>query len=45
MERLLEDLSYNASDMNGVDMTIDAAYVEQNLADLAMDDDLSRYIL
>jgi len=45
MERLLEDLSYNASDMNGVEINVDASFVEQNLKDLAMDEDLSRYIL
>jgi len=45
MERLLEDLSFNASDMNGVEISVDAKMVEQNLRDLAMDEDLSRYIL
>jgi len=45
MERLLEDLSYNASDMSGVEITVDAALVDKNLKDLAMDEDLSRYIL
>jgi len=45
MERLLEDLSFNASDMNGVEISIDASFVERNLKDLAMDEDLSRYIL
>jgi ATP-dependent HslUV protease ATP-binding subunit HslU len=45
MERLLEDVSYNASDLDRVKVTITAAYVDQNLAGLAADEDLSRYIL
>jgi ATP-dependent HslUV protease ATP-binding subunit HslU len=48
MERLLEELSYTASD-RGVsadkELVIDAAYVEKQLDDLAKDEDLSRYIL
>lgn len=45
IERLLEDISYNASDMGGAKVTIDAKYVDAQLADLASDEDLSRYIL
>ncbi len=45
LERLLEDVSYNASDLDRVTVTINAAYVDQNLAGLAADEDLSRYIL
>ncbi|MBV5308749.1 ATP-dependent protease ATPase subunit HslU [Chromatium okenii] len=45
MERLLEDVSYNASELDRVTVTINAAYVDQNLAGLAADEDLSRYIL
>ena len=45
MERLLEDLSYAAPDRGGDAITVDAAYVDQRLADLAGDLDLSRYIL
>ncbi|TCT22820.1 ATP-dependent protease ATPase subunit HslU [Thiobaca trueperi] len=45
MERLLEDVSYNASELDRVTVTVTAAYVDQNLAGLAADDDLSRYIL
>ncbi len=45
MERLLEDLSFDAADRHGETVTIDADYVEQHLADVARDDDLSRYIL
>ena len=48
MERLLEELSYAASD-RGVsedeELVIDSAYVEKQLDDLAKDEDLSRYIL
>lgn len=45
MERLLEDVSYNASEMDRVTVTVTAAYVDRNLAGLAADEDLSRYIL
>jgi ATP-dependent HslUV protease ATP-binding subunit HslU len=45
LERLLEDVSYNASDLDRVTVTINAAYVDQNLSQLAADEDLSRYIL
>jgi ATP-dependent HslUV protease ATP-binding subunit HslU len=45
LERLLEDVSFNASEMDRVTVTVDAAYVDQNLAALAADEDLSRYIL
>jgi ATP-dependent HslUV protease ATP-binding subunit HslU len=45
LERLLEDISYNASTLDRVTVTVNAAYVEQNLAGLAADEDLSRYIL
>ena len=45
MERLLEDVSYNASDLDRVTVTVNAAYVDQNVSGLAADEDLSRYIL
>jgi len=45
MERLLEEVSFEAPDMEGVSMTVDGEYVRQNLADLAKDQDLSRYVL
>ncbi len=45
LERLLEDISYNAPDMPGKSILIDAAYVDSNLNELADDEDLSRYIL
>jgi ATP-dependent HslUV protease ATP-binding subunit HslU len=45
MERLLEDLSFAAADRSGSTVTVDAAYVDGRLKDLAGDQDLSRYIL
>ncbi|WJW75573.1 ATP-dependent protease ATPase subunit HslU [Thiohalobacter sp. IOR34] len=45
MERLLETISFEASDKAGETLRIDAAYVEQHLDSLAGDEDLSRYIL
>ncbi len=45
MERLLEDISYNAPDKVGSDINIDAAYVNDRLGELVEDEDLSRYIL
>ncbi len=45
MERLLEDISFRASDSNGETVTIDVDYVDQHLSELAEDEDLSRYIL
>ncbi|MEQ5800873.1 ATP-dependent protease ATPase subunit HslU [Halomonas sp. H10-9-1] len=44
MERLLEEASFRGSDI-GTPLTIDAAYVDSQLGELAMDEDLSRYIL
>ncbi|ADE15456.1 heat shock protein HslVU, ATPase subunit HslU [Nitrosococcus halophilus Nc 4] len=45
MERLLEGLSFEADAHASREVTIDAAYVDTQLADLAQDEDLSRYIL
>ncbi len=45
MERLLEEISFSAPDKSGQSMTIDAAYVNDSLAELVKDEDLSRYIL
>ncbi|QEM80665.1 ATP-dependent protease ATPase subunit HslU [Halomonas binhaiensis] len=44
MERLLEDASYKGADF-GEGLIIDRAYVDSQLGELAMDEDLSRYIL
>jgi ATP-dependent HslUV protease ATP-binding subunit HslU len=45
MERLMEDVAYEAPDKSGSALVIDAAYVDRKLAKLAGDEDLSRYIL
>lgn len=45
MERLLETISYEASDKGGSTVRVDAGYVDDHLAELARDEDLSRYIL
>ncbi len=45
MERLLEDISFEAEEHKGETITIDAAYVRERLDDLAGDTDLSKYIL
>ena len=45
LERLLETVSYEASDHAGRLVSIDASYVDEQLGELAKDEDLSRYIL
>ncbi|MEH6685616.1 MAG: ATP-dependent protease ATPase subunit HslU, partial [Qipengyuania sp.] len=45
MERLLEDISFEAEEHKGETITIDAAYVRERLETLAGDTDLSKYIL
>jgi ATP-dependent HslUV protease ATP-binding subunit HslU len=45
MEKLLEELSFEAEDRTGETVTIDAAYVRERLSVLAADTDLSKYIL
>ena len=45
MERVLEDVSYEASDMDGQTVRIDEAYVLERLDDITDEDDLSNYIL
>lgn len=45
LERLLEEISFSASDKAGETVKITAEYVNENIADLAEDEDLSRYIL
>jgi ATP-dependent HslUV protease ATP-binding subunit HslU len=45
MERLLENLSYEASERSGTTLSIDAAYVNESLGKLSQDEDLSRFIL
>jgi ATP-dependent HslUV protease ATP-binding subunit HslU len=45
LERLMEDISYDASDRHGESVTIDAEYVGKHLDELVADEDLSRFIL
>ena len=45
MERLLDDISFTATDRAGETVVIDDAYVQENVADLAKDADLSKFIL
>ena len=45
MEKLLEELSFEAEDRHGETVIVDAAYVRERLAGLASDSDLSKYIL
>ena len=45
MEKLLEEVSFDAEDRTGSTVVIDEAYVEQRLSGLARDADLSKYIL
>jgi len=45
LERLLDELSFDASEMGGQSVTIDAAYVQRVLAATVKDEDLSRYVL
>ena len=45
LERLLEEVSFQAPDRAGERVVLDAAYVDRSLKDLAANEDLSRYIL
>jgi ATP-dependent HslUV protease ATP-binding subunit HslU len=45
MERLLEDVSFNAPDLEERALALDAAYVRGKLNDIAKDEDLTKYIL
>lgn len=45
LERLLEDISYNAGSELNFKVTVDRSYVDQQLGELSQDEDLSRYIL
>jgi ATP-dependent HslUV protease ATP-binding subunit HslU len=45
MERVFEELSYNAPDRGGQSVTVDSAFVETNLGALARSADISRYVL
>ena len=45
MEKLLDDVSFHAEERVGTSLTVDAAYVDGQLAEVARSTDLSRYIL
>ena len=45
MEKLLEDVSFEAEDRSGTSLVVDKAYVESQLASIAKDVDLSKYVL
>jgi ATP-dependent HslUV protease ATP-binding subunit HslU len=45
MEKLLEDISFDAEERVGTTVVVDAAYVETQLAGIARDNDLSKYVL
>ena len=45
MERVLDDISFDAPDRNGTKVTIDAAYVQKQVGELSRNTDLSRFIL
>ncbi|MEO8459784.1 MAG: ATP-dependent protease ATPase subunit HslU [Dokdonella sp.] len=45
LERLLDEISYEAADKNGESYVIDSEYVDKHLAGIVKDEDLSRYIL
>jgi ATP-dependent HslUV protease ATP-binding subunit HslU len=45
MEKLLDEISFDAPEMSGKDIVIDVRYVQKRLKDFVQDEDLSRYIL
>ncbi len=45
LERLTDDISYNANDHAGTAITLDVPYVNERLASLAKNTDLSRFVL
>jgi ATP-dependent HslUV protease ATP-binding subunit HslU len=45
MEKLLDNVSFDAPDLVEKSLTIDAAYVDRMLSEIARNEDLSRYIL
>ncbi|HYD49693.1 MAG TPA: HslU--HslV peptidase ATPase subunit, partial [Terriglobales bacterium] len=45
IERLLEGISFDAPEMSGQEITIDAGFVGRELSEIVADEDLSRYIL
>jgi ATP-dependent HslUV protease ATP-binding subunit HslU len=45
MEKLLEEMSFAATESSGKTVEIDAAYVDEKLGEVAINEDLSRYVL
>ncbi|HEX4803457.1 MAG TPA: hypothetical protein VFV14_08095, partial [Myxococcaceae bacterium] len=45
LERMLDEVSFSASEMANKTVRIDGAYVRERLAEIVKDEDLSRYIL
>jgi ATP-dependent HslUV protease ATP-binding subunit HslU len=45
MERLLEEISFDAGSGQRRELRVDAAYVDERLADLSRNEDLARYVL
>jgi ATP-dependent HslUV protease ATP-binding subunit HslU len=45
MEKLLDEISFEAPDLADKHVTIDEAYVDRMLADIVRNEDLSRYVL
>ena len=45
LEKILDDISFNAPDKTGETLTIDKSYVDKHLGDIAQDKDLSKFIL
>ena len=45
MEKVVEDLSFDAPERSGHDVTIDGAYVRKRLTDIVKNEDLSKFIL
>jgi ATP-dependent HslUV protease ATP-binding subunit HslU len=45
MEKLLEEVSFDAGRRSGEAVRVDAAYVDARLGELAVNEDLSRYVL
>jgi ATP-dependent HslUV protease ATP-binding subunit HslU len=45
LERVLDEISFDASEMGGQNITVDAAYIDRVLADIIKNEDLSRYVL
>ncbi|HLE09469.1 MAG TPA: HslU--HslV peptidase ATPase subunit, partial [Thermodesulfobacteriota bacterium] len=45
MERVLDNISFNAPEMESKEVVIDSLYVRDKLSDILKDEDLSRYIL